>query len=161
MGTLAHCLVHPEAGRTFLTTAEYQFADSKALANQRIQVDAGNEHIPPHYGAIKIIDTEVLLQCGRYLIREKSNLTFVVLRVAKVPVTLYSHSRGTGNRFAGHDAVILSSLAVSPLEIMARRNPDFFDSDAHGASRSRAHNPGTEYTTCAVDFLLDGLREST
>ena len=127
----SHGFVHPVAGFAFLNAFEKHPAKAETAADEFVQIHSRNEDIPAKRGAVESSNAEGFAHFLDHLAREKSDLLFLawIFVVVAVPRDAFA-SMALGGIEALH-AMFEAALTVTAFEIVARRNPNVVNGDAH------------------------------
>lgn len=126
------------------TPLENGFAEGERFADERIQVDAGDEHIAAQRGIIGIREPERAAHVVDDLAGEESDLRFRPGILPVVAVARDTHPRMAHRLPDPPHAVVQAADPVTTLEIVPGRHPDVVDVDSHGPERRARSGPAPQ-----------------
>jgi hypothetical protein len=125
-------LIHPVAGTALLHSLEEETAKTEFPSDEGIEIHSGEQYVPPENGRIGKRDPECTAHLLDNLEGEKSDLCLAPGILAVIAVPLDSPSGMAENLRDTPHPVPETTESVTPLEIMAGRDPDIVEFDVHG-----------------------------
>jgi len=116
--------VHPLAGCAVLCSAKSHSLNLEVPADEREQIDTGNDQVAAQHAGGLIFDSKVRAKFFENFGREKCNLALVVLAEIEVTIAAQATAGHTFHFRHFHERKVARGLAIVADEVVAGRNED-------------------------------------
>ena len=116
--------VHPVARFAFFTPTELDLAEAKALADERVKIEALGEDIAAEGSRIRLELVDRLAHVVDDFFGDEGELPLIVFLMIEIAIPAQSTPRDALDLVASYDAIFEPFLPMSAGKIMPRRNPD-------------------------------------